>query len=248
MTKLSIKIEINSLTQKSTESIAELSSPIIQSPATYLQPEPIIQESLSPTVIQKPAQQVDAVAISLGMVLLILLFGNGQYNLIKAINSQSESTTIMASDKLRQSIALEALSRVRNGENFRPGVSAQCMFWVRSVLESQGIKLPVSQHPFDEGVRGNVAAPGMAQSLSGSDIGTQIHRIQDLKPGDLVFYLNTYGNDPPGSITHVGIYVLDRKIVHRPTASGRVVLAPVTQYKFGVGVRIHDKFLKGVGS
>nr|WP_275994368.1 NlpC/P60 family protein [Argonema antarcticum] len=240
---MSIKIQINSLTQKSTDSMAESSSTIIQSPATYWQPEPIIQESLSPTI--KPEKQVDAVAIALGIVLLILVWGNERANFIKAINSQSETTTIMASDKFRQKIALEALSRVRNGENFRPGVSAQCMFWVRSVLESQGIKLPVSQHPFDEGVRGNVAAPGMAQSLSGSDIGTQIHRIQDLKPGDLVFYFNTYGNDPPGSITHVGIYVLDRKIAHRPTASGRVVLASVTQYKFGVAIRIHDKFLKG---
>lgn len=228
--KLSIKIEINS------ENLAAINTKPVEE-VEYL---PVSRQS---------DKKVDVVAIALAMFLGILLFGGTQAVKNTSVNiasKQGKTTAVLTADKLRQDIATEALKRVRNKENFRPGVSAQCMFWVRSVLESKGINLPVSQQPFDELVRGNVAAPGMAQSLSGADIGKQIYRIQDLMPGDLVFYLDTYGNDPEGSITHVGFFVGNKKIAHRPTASGRVKLDSVTKYKFGVGVRIHDKFLRGV--
>lgn len=254
MTKLSIKIEINTASERKAYPTDNLSPTIIETPLVEgLQSNLIGRTASSPNIQCKSTQQVNLVAaLALLMLLAILASGGGieipkftTANVNLSADRRSENQPRIKPDEFRQLVALEALSRAHKKEKFRPGIYAQCMFWVRSVLESKGVNLPVSKHPFDESVRGNVAAPGMAQSLSGSDIGRQIHRLQDLKPGDLVFYLNTYGNDPPGSITHVGIYVGNGKIVHRPTASGQVTLERVTKYKFGVGVRIHDKFLKG---
>lgn len=253
MTKLSIKIEINTTSERKAYSTDNLSPTIIETSSVEGLQSPLIgRTASSPNIQSKSIQQVNVVALILLMLLAILASGGGIEipKFTTAIvnltaDRRSENQPRIKPDKFRQLVALEALSRAHKKEKFRPGVYAQCMFWVRSVLKSKGVNLPVSKHPFDESVRGNVAAPGMAQSLSGSDIGKQIHRLQDLKPGDLVFYLNTYGNDPPGSITHVGIYVGNGKIVHRPTASGQVTLERVTKYKFGVGVRIHDKFLNG---
>lgn len=44
-----------------------------------------------------------------------------------------------------------------------------------------------------------------------------------LRPGDMVFYQNTYGSWEPGTVTHVAIYVGNGEIVHQPTAGKGVV-------------------------
>lgn len=40
------------------------------------------------------------------------------------------------------------------------------------------------------------------------------------QPGDLVFFQNTYGNWEPGTITHVGIYIGDGKMINASSSKG----------------------------
>lgn len=44
--------------------------------------------------------------------------------------------------------------------------------------------------------------------------------ITKAKPGDLVFFKNTYGDWEPGTITHVGIYAGDGKMLHAGSSKG----------------------------
>lgn len=105
------------------------------------------------------------------------------------------------------------------GRNFRPGVTEQCAAFVRAVFEEAGIDLPAAKRPADWSVTSGLPqGPGYANSLSGDEIGTYVGFGQ-LQPGDIVTFFNTYGNYPEGTITHVGIYVGDGMMVHRPTAS-----------------------------
>ena len=62
-----------------------------------------------------------------------------------------------------------------------------------------------------------------------------IRSIDQLQPGDIVMWANTYGDWPEGSITHVGIYVGDGQIVDRPTAAAPVKRRPVTTFAHFVG-------------
>lgn len=141
----------------------------------------------------------------------------------------------------RQEIVNEALSRV--GKEFNPGVSAQCAYFVRDVLKDVGVNIPVARHPFDKAVNFNGPYGGRAQSFFSEEIGTMIHDPNQLQPGDLVAFQNTYGNFPTGSITHVGIVVRPGQMVDRSTRSEPVKSRPINTFKFAVGVRINDKFL-----
>jgi cell wall-associated NlpC family hydrolase len=53
---------------------------------------------------------------------------------------------------------------------------------------------------------GSAWAPQVFQDAQAKG-GKVISSFSDLKPGDLVFYTGTYGDFPPGTITHVEIYV-----------------------------------------
>jgi len=142
---------------------------------------------------------------------------------------------------IRQEIVNEAKSRV--GKEFNPGVSAQCAYFVRDVLKNAGVSLPAARHPFDKAVNFNGSYKGRAQSFFSEEIGTLIHDPNQLQPGDLVAFQNTYGNFPAGSITHVDIVVQPGMMVDRSTRSLPVKLRPISTFRFAVGVRIHDKFL-----
>ena len=105
----------------------------------------------------------------------------------------------------------------RNGERFQDGVAAQCANWVRSVLEQAGVKVGVTNKPFD----GKPTSAGLASSFFGNDIGKAVTKME-LKPGDLVAFGGTYGGYSKDAITHVGIYVGGGMIEDRSTSSAPV--------------------------
>jgi hypothetical protein len=112
------------------------------------------------------------------------------------------------------------------GKDFKPGQKEQCCYFVRNCLFEAGLKAGVTLKPSD----GLSTGEGYANSLAGDDIGLKIEKISSLMPGDLVFFKNTYGNWPDGTITHIGIYVGNGNFVHRPTASRPVEKADLNSY------------------
>ncbi|RMF31292.1 MAG: hypothetical protein D6752_02415, partial [Candidatus Nitrosothermus koennekii] len=91
------------------------------------------------------------------------------------------------------------------GKEFRPGVPAQCMNFVRHILKEvdHPLKDKVTKKPVD----GLWTALGLANSLAGRDLGPIFVKPEELISGDIVFFEDTYeGPWPPKTITHVGIY------------------------------------------
>lgn len=116
---------------------------------------------------------------------------------------------------------------------------AQCMNWVREVLRRVGH--PYAAKATATPVDGMDPGLGFANSLAGRDMGTMIVKTADLAAGDIVFWDNTYGDYPRGTITHVGIYVGGGDIVHRPTMSRPVERIRLADYPLGewrCGLRI----------
>lgn len=136
-----------------------------------------------------------------------------------------------------QKVVEEAMSWV--GKSFRPGVHAQCANFVRHIFKSLDIDVAVSKQPFDKAVQWNGPHPARAQSFFGKDVGILITNKEDLQPGDLVAFANTYGNWGKGAITHIGIYVGNGMMVDRSTRSKPVYHRPISTFKFAVGVRPH---------
>lgn len=96
---------------------------------------------------------------------------------------------------------LASLASSMNGRHFKPGQTKRCADFVSTMLRQSGMAPPGFKH--------QVSARGLA------NYGNRVNS-RDLKPGDVVFFGNTYRR---GSHTHVGIYIGDGKFVHRPTAN-----------------------------
>lgn len=108
------------------------------------------------------------------------------------------------------------------GYEFRPGQTAQCANFVRSVFDEAGVYVGVAAHPDDEKLIPNdPKGASYADSFAGDDVGDRVP-IDKPEPGDIVMYKNTYGNYPEGVITHVAIYEGNDNIVHRPTSNAPV--------------------------
>lgn len=108
------------------------------------------------------------------------------------------------------------------GTHYAPGVTAQCANFVRFVFRSCGLSLPSVSNPSDMWlIPSEPIGPGYANSFAGQELGPVV-KLKHIQPGDIVMYQNTYGGWPCGVITHVGIYVGEGKIVHRPTSEGTV--------------------------
>lgn len=109
------------------------------------------------------------------------------------------------------------------GKAYKPGDSAQCANFVREAGQSCGSPFGVSARPLDyDLIPDQPQGPGYANSLFGPEVGTLVP-VEDMQPGDLVGYTNTYDNYPEGTITHVGIYSGNGKKIHRPTKEGTVL-------------------------
>lgn len=96
---------------------------------------------------------------------------------------------------------LADMSTAWSGRDFKPGQTKRCADFVSTMIEQSG------------------AAPrGFHHEMSCSELqeyGAHVGRDQ-LKPGDIVYFGNTYTQ---GQFTHVGVYIGNGKFVHRPTAN-----------------------------
>lgn len=91
-----------------------------------------------------------------------------------------------------------------NGRHFKPGQTKRCADFVSTVIEQSG-----------------QAPPGFRHQMSCDQLqryGRPVGKEQ-LKPGDVVFFGNTYR---PGQFTHTGIYLGNGKFAHRPTSDAPV--------------------------
>lgn len=127
------------------------------------------------------------------------------------------------------------------GREFRPGVPEQCMAFVRAMLAE-------AQHPLADKITkapvdGLDTGFYLASSLAGRDLGPMVDKIGDLRPGAILFFANTYGDWPRGTITHVGIYGGDNQLIHRPTMSRPVEQVPLVGFwrdTFRAGLLVPD--------
>lgn len=102
------------------------------------------------------------------------------------------------------------------GKYYNEGQIEQCCYFVRHIFSLGGKELPTTKNPSDNFFPTD---EGYANSLAGDEIGIKIGRISDLIEGDIIFFKNTYGEWPPGTITHVAIYIGDGEFIHRSTSS-----------------------------
>lgn len=111
------------------------------------------------------------------------------------------------------------------GQDFRRGEEGQCANFVRRVFADAHVSIGNAAHPSDQRLLNNPndLGAGYADSFAGNDVGAKVSE-QNILPGDIVMYPNTYGNFRLGVITHVAIYIGNGQIIHRPTKSGPVAL------------------------
>ena len=115
---------------------------------------------------------------------------------------------------------LVAAAKQWAGREFMPGQDAMCARFIHSMIKEAGLRDPgVTTQPLDGMMP---TSPDLANGLAGADIGTIIKDQNQVQAGDIIFWQNTYGNYPNGTITHVGIAVGNGKVVDRPTASAPV--------------------------
>lgn len=114
------------------------------------------------------------------------------------------------------------------GKNFAGNATEQCMLFVRHCLTE--VNAPIKNKVTEQAVDGLETSYALASSLAGRDCGELITSVYALKKDYIVFFKDTYGNWPAGTITHVGIPVNEKQFVHRPTASRPVELATFTGY------------------
>ncbi len=91
----------------------------------------------------------------------------------------------------------------RMNGNTKKGI--ECSGLVLMSFAAHGIELPHSAH--EQGRLGYI-----------------IPKMEDLKKGDLVFFVNTYNTEK--LITHSGIYIGDGKFIHASSKSG-VIISPI---------------------
>ncbi|NET37186.1 MAG: hypothetical protein F6K19_35045 [Cyanothece sp. SIO1E1] len=118
------------------------------------------------------------------------------------------------------------------GVDFKPGVQAQCMVFVREILSKLRFDPGVTSKPID-----GITEPmnkAMANSI-GKDQGKFIKRKRSLRPGDIVFFGGTYGGYGKDDITHVGIYIGNDEIIDRPTSSAPVKRRSIDTFEYFLG-------------
>lgn len=188
---------------------------------------------VSKEITQDQADLLKWVAERMGMVFAqhpsgkVFLRHKNEGKLPQKTTDLPKPTVTPATKVSGEMVAKEA--RLWVGHSFNPGVIEQCMMFVRNVLDkvNHPLERKVTSAPVDKHWTG----PALASSLAGRDLGyAVVDKVRDLRPGSIVFFNDTYDVGPefgPGTITHVGIYVGDGQMVHRPTAARPVELARV---------------------
>lgn len=141
--------------------------------------------------------------------------------------------------------AIVAAAKAAVSQGRRGPAKPPCASWVRMVLG-------MAKHPAaskttkysDLDSEKKAWGPNMAASFAGSDMGTVIRSAGALQPGDIVLHKNTYGNYPPGAITHVSI-ASDKKgkVLHQSTSGGAPKEGNI--WNFAAGVRLGGKGVIG---
>ncbi len=94
-----------------------------------------------------------------------------------------------------------------DGVAFKAGQSRRCADWVSTVIEESGVA--------PAGFKHQTGCTSLQKYGEKIDPGN----LNNLKPGDLVYFRDTYTK---GEFTHVGIYVGDGKFTHRCTSNKTV--------------------------
>ena len=131
------------------------------------------------------------------------------------------------------------------GREFRPGQKEQCANFVRAVLKEA--KAPLADIVTKEPLDGHWTGPALASGLAGRDLGEPVIKKADLKPGDILFWNDTYYTGFPAlTITHIGIAIGNGRFVHRPTAARPVEEAGLVGFwsrQFRCGIRPKPELL-----
>ncbi len=133
---------------------------------------------------------------------------------------------------MSQAVARAAQAWV--GRDFHPGQGEQCMAFVRQVLHDA--EHPLREAVTSQAVDGLETSYYLASSLAGRDLGQLVDKVTDLQPGAIVFFANTYGHWPEGTITHVGVALGNGAFVHRPTMSRPVEQAAINPGSYWAGL------------
>jgi GH24 family phage-related lysozyme (muramidase)/cell wall-associated NlpC family hydrolase len=122
------------------------------------------------------------------------------------------------------------------GKKFKPGVSAQCINWIRDVFKQAGQKLPENLGKSIDGASYGVQEAG---SLLKDSIGQVIKDKSKIQPGDLIFWKKTYGNFG-NDVTHIGIATGNGKMIDRGASNAPIVERPIDTFgNFVAAVRPH---------
>jgi peptidoglycan hydrolase-like protein with peptidoglycan-binding domain len=119
------------------------------------------------------------------------------------------------------------------GRNFKPGESERCQDFVNTMLNTTSPGLADKIGTTRQAIDGLESGENLASRFFGKDVSKPVTDLSQAKPGDIVGFANTYGNYPPGTITHVGIYVGDGMIVDRPTSDRPVQLRSIDTFGEG---------------
>ncbi|WP_231745213.1 MULTISPECIES: NlpC/P60 family protein [Microbulbifer] len=147
-----------------------------------------------------------------------------------------------------QSMASKVVSKALQWDDreYRVGKAEQCMNWTREILVAacgSHFATLETQNPWDGHLLGadDKLLPEHVDSLAADEFGEKITRIEDLRPGDLVFLKNTYGNWADGVLTHVGIALGEGTYIHRMTSNdGIVKVDPIPSADFDSGIRLKE--------
>ena len=160
-----------------------------------------------------------------------------------SVNHDQAATAVPAA-RLADKLVSEALPW--QDREYRVGKAEQCMNWTREVLVAAcGAHFATleTQNPWDKHLLGadDELLPEHVDSLAADEFGEKIARIADLKPGDLVFLKNTYGDWADGVLTHVGIALGNGRYIHRMTSNhGLVKINDIPVNDFDSGIRLKD--------
>lgn len=161
-----------------------------------------------------------------------------------ASETNDKVTTAAPVSGLAQKLIREALPW--QDREYRVGKAEQCMNWTREVLVAAcGTHFATleTQNPWDKHLLGadDELLPEHVDSLAADEFGEKVERIADLKPGDLVFLKNTYGNWADGVLTHVGIALGNGRYIHRMTSNhGLVKINDIPVKDFDSGIRLKE--------
>lgn len=143
---------------------------------------------------------------------------------------------------LKKTLLFRARSWV--GHDFRGQEKEQCANFIRRLLAESGIRIPAAEKPFDINLTKELEqGPDFANSFFSAQNGALLG-YGDLEPGDLIAFRDTYEGDfPPGSITHVALWVSDDTVIDRSTAGEPVrelTLDDWWKARFVIGLRPQD--------